>query len=214
MEKTHGMSSSKLYNRFRAMHDRCENTKNKAYVRYGARGISVCDEWSGVDGFVHFMEWAVNSGYDETASFGICTLERIDNSKGYSPDNCKWADMEEQCNNRRSNHLVEYNGEAITVTEFARKHNIPAGAVMRRLRSGWSLDEIISIPLTKGNNQCLRTNKYLFEHNGETKSLPEWAKCFGIKKATLRARLKRGWSFEDALKRPVQIKSMTANKGE
>ena len=94
----HGKSGTRLYAIWKAMHHRCFNPTDKNYSRYGGRGILVCDEW--LHNFQAFYCWAMANGYDACAPLGKCTIDRIDNDKGYSPDNCRWVDMKVQRHNR------------------------------------------------------------------------------------------------------------------
>ena len=94
----HGHRQSRLYTVWRDMKDRVQNPKNKSYSLYGGRGIKVCDEW--LD-FENFYVWSLDTGYDSTAPFGKCTLDRINVDGNYEPSNCRWVDMKVQANNRR-----------------------------------------------------------------------------------------------------------------
>lgn len=94
----HGQAGTRLYVVWCSMKDRCYNSSNKSYERYGGRGITVCDEW--LHDFQNFYKWAIESGYDEKAPKGQCTIDRIDNNQGYNPDNCRWVDQKTQCSNR------------------------------------------------------------------------------------------------------------------
>jgi len=107
----HGMNSSRLYGVWTGMKKRCNMPSHPHYKDYGGRGIKVCDEWS--NDFRVFAEWALSHGYDESAPKGKCTLDRIDPDGDYCPENCRFADMVVQQNNRRdSKHDVEiYLGE-------------------------------------------------------------------------------------------------------
>ena len=99
LRSKHGKTKTRLFPVWQSMKDRCHCPSNHAYKYYGGRGIAVCDEWR--YDFQKFYEWSIANGYDENAPKGQCTIDRIDNDKGYSPDNCRWVDMKVQNNNKR-----------------------------------------------------------------------------------------------------------------
>ena len=90
----HGKHGSKLYFVWAQMKGRCLNKKNKEYHNYGARGITVCNDWR--DSYESFYNWALSAGYKE----GL-TIDRINNDSGYAPENCRWTNMHTQCMNKR-----------------------------------------------------------------------------------------------------------------
>lgn len=95
---THGMSGTRLYFVWKTMNQRCSNPNCDDYKDYGGRGITVCEEWQ--HSFPAFYTWATANGYDENAPQSQCTIDRINNDRGYSPQNCRWVDQKIQCNNR------------------------------------------------------------------------------------------------------------------
>lgn len=91
---THGQYTSRLHRIWSAMKQRCYNPRNKAYINYGGRGISVCDDW--IHDFSAFSEWALSNGYNDTL-----TIDRINNDGNYEPDNCRWQTRAQQNKNKR-----------------------------------------------------------------------------------------------------------------
>lgn len=99
---THNMSSTRLYRVWCAIKRRCYLPTCREYRFYGALGVKMCDEWK--NDFVTFHDWAINTGYDEDAPRGKCTIDRIDPYGNYEPSNCRWVDMNVQSHNKRSDH--------------------------------------------------------------------------------------------------------------
>ena len=141
-----GLSEPKrLHGIYVNMMTRCYNSNYELFHRYGGRGIAVCDDWR-KGGFAAFRAWALSNGYSDDL-----TIERIDNDKGYSPDNCRWATRTEQANNRHTNRLLSLNGETDTMANWSRRLNIPYHAIQTRIdRCGWSEEEALSTPYRKG----------------------------------------------------------------
>lgn len=134
-KKKHGGSKDPLYNVWRGMQRRCFNPKERSYVNYGGRGITVCDAWA--QDYTVFKKWALANGYEE----GL-TIERVDVNKGYSPDNCTWIPRAKQSVNRRNVRL--YNG--IPAIEIAHEHGISKTLMYMRIKHyGWPIEEAIGL---------------------------------------------------------------------
>lgn len=116
-----------VYVAWQSMKSRCYRPKNSHYEHYGARGIKVCDRWLGGNGFINFLEDMGEVGYG-------MSLERLDNDKDYSPENCIWIPRAEQAKNRRHNWTVRINGEVMTAREATRRFAIHPSAIDRLLR--------------------------------------------------------------------------------
>lgn len=116
--------------------DRCKNSNAHNYPLYGGRGITVCEEWNNIE---KFEEWVKESDYE----VGL-TLERIDVNGDYEPNNCKWATMKEQSNNKRNTIRITANGITLTVPEWAELLGVSDKKIYKRRRLGWSDEEIIN----------------------------------------------------------------------
>lgn len=120
--KQHGKSNTRLYRVWSGMKDRCYNKNCKGYPRYGGRGITVCPEWK--NDFMAFYNWAMATGYDETAPRGQYTIERENNDGPYSPDNCKWITIQEQERNKRNNIKVNVGGEVMVLKQACQEQGL------------------------------------------------------------------------------------------
>ena len=114
----HGLSKTRLYKCYYHMLERCYNPKaDKDYKHYHNKYIKVCDEW--INDNTAFFKWALANGYRDNL-----TIDRIDNNKGYCPENCRWVSMLEQVNNRETSFRLKYNNKWLTLNEIAKIENI------------------------------------------------------------------------------------------
>lgn len=140
--RTHGMYNSPEYLSWRSMKTRCSNSKSPDFQYYGGRGIKVCKRWMKFENFFKDMG---------RRPIGT-TLDRKNGEGGYCKSNCRWADVFEQSNNKRSNRLLTFNGSTQTVAQWSREVGITEDVIHHRLNSGWSEARVFSIP-------CLRRKK-------------------------------------------------------
>jgi len=115
------------YDVWRAMLARCGNPNNNSFARYGGRGIKVCEQWLAFENFLADM------GRRPPHS----ALERIDNDKGYGPENCRWATMTEQARNKSDSRFVTYQGTRMALAEAAERSGVAYSVVHARIRLGW-----------------------------------------------------------------------------
>lgn len=137
----HGLSHSRINGIYRQIKGRCFRKTNPAFPKYGGRGITICDDWLGDNGFINFYNWSMDNGYADNL-----TLDRINTDGNYEPSNCRWADWIVQQNNRTNNINITHNGETHTLSEWARLKNIRYGILLKRYKRGWNPYEMLNYP--------------------------------------------------------------------
>lgn len=144
----HGMSRSRVYKIWQGMIQRCsEKSKGKTRALYFSKGIKVCDRWKN---FEHFL---LDMGMPPDGS----SIDRIDGSKGYQPDNCRWASSKVQANNASSNLIISANGKTMTAAQWSDETGIKANTIVYRIRRGWEPERAISS--NPGNLNSIRKMK-------------------------------------------------------
>ena len=147
----HGYARTKLDYLYYGMKRRCYNTKCQDYPLYGGRGIKMCEEW--LKNRKTFFEWAIDNGYSIDSTYMQCTLDRIDVNGNYEPSNCRFVDITTQCNNRRSNHLITFNGETHNLKEWGEITGLRPSTISKRIKDGWSIEKALTHKLMK-NQYC------------------------------------------------------------
>lgn len=135
---THGKTRSKEYRIWSSMLQRCCNSNDKSYHNYGGRGITVCERW------MNFKNFFIDMGEKPTPKHSI---DRIDNNKGYHPDNCRWATTEQQANNKRDSVRIRFDGKDLTISEWSRLIGIsPSGLWYRLYEKKWPVHKALTMP--------------------------------------------------------------------
>lgn len=134
----HGGTNTHLYNVWCDMKARCSDVSNS---NYGGKGISICPEW--LHDFKAFAKWSYKHGYARNLS-----IDRINNSKGYSPDNCRWTTYKVQANNTSRNHYVTIDGETHTIAEWCDIKGLNYKTVGSRIyKRKWDVVKAITTPI-------------------------------------------------------------------
>lgn len=134
---THGMSGNRTYGIWNNIRERCLNTKNKDFQNYGGRGITVCDRWK--KSFICFLE-------DMGEAPRQMQIDRINNDKGYTKENCRWTTVQVQANNRRTCVMVTFNGKTKTIADWSREFGIERKTLEYRIRVGWDIEKALITP--------------------------------------------------------------------
>lgn len=135
------------YQTYTNMKGRCNNPRKSDYQYYGGRGIEVCPAW--LNSFPQFLE-------DMGPRPEGATLDRVDVDGPYSPENCRWADWETQCNNKRNSVYIEWDGKRMSLSQWAKQREIGRATLAYRIKSGWSIEEALEFKdrdLEKAENE-------------------------------------------------------------
>ncbi|HDG5860076.1 TPA: hypothetical protein PF291_001533 [Staphylococcus aureus] len=128
-KRTHGDTDSRLYYIWENMRKRCYKPNSDRYKNYGARGITICDDWK--DNYSNFYKWAYSNGYNDNL-----TIERIDINGNYEPSNCTWITMKDQAKNRSSNKWVYIDNVKYSPQELEKIYKIPVKTIYARIARG------------------------------------------------------------------------------
>ena len=132
-------TETRIYHIWNGMIGRCERQSYNAYDRYGKRGILVCEEWHD---FEEFKSWAMKNGYAEDL-----TIDRVDPNGNYEPSNCRWVTMKDQQNNKLNNHVITFDGETKTVSQWAEALGIRTQTLFSRLKRHWDIEKALTAPV-------------------------------------------------------------------
>lgn len=133
----HGGYHTKLNRIWNSVKQRCLNSNVLAYKNYGGRGIKICKEW--IDSFEAFRDWSIANGYKDS----VVQLDRRDNDGDYCPENCRWTTRVINCNNKRDNLIVEFNGAKTTLAMLTRQLGLrhKYKSIWKRIKKGRSIEE-------------------------------------------------------------------------
>ncbi len=133
----YGYNTNKRLNKiYSHMKDRCYNSNNFSYYKYGAKGITICDEW--LNDRTTFFNWALENGYKDNLS-----IDRIDGTKGYYPQNCRWATAKQQARNICTNRTLTINGQTKLLCEWAEEYKLNPSTIIGRIKKGYSGNDLI-----------------------------------------------------------------------
>lgn len=187
-----------LYRMWVNMTNRCLRPNVPKYKNYGARGITVCEDWRTAKGFI---QWAESHGYAP----GL-TIERKDVNGNYCPENCTFIPMRDQSRNKTDSHYITFRGKRVTITEAAHELGFSPDVLFDRInRYGWSEKRAVETPLTK-------YRKYNFK--GDEYTMKELSALSGVNRGTLNYRINvLRMSVEDALTTPLNASKSRRRHG-
>lgn len=190
----HGKRSTRIYRIHHTMKGRCYDKNNPKYKNYGARGIYICDEWLGENGFINFYNWSMANGYKNDL-----TIERIDVNKNYCPENCTWIPMGEQAKNKTNNIIIEMNGKKQILSEWCKELNLKYSFVHNRIKQGWNVIDALTKPKEKTG---------LYEYKGKKYKIKQLSEMSGLSPKTIKSRLDKKWSINRIMNQPFKTRTI------
>lgn len=169
MKEFHGKSNTRLYSIWKHMRQRCYNSNKDSYINYGARGITICDEW--LESFTSFETWALQNGYSDEL-----TIDRIDVDGNYEPDNCRWTDLTTQAANTRKLHKHNKSGyRGVSWQPKMKKWEVSIPKRIQHMKNSWFSQinkkklRIWSGYFSTAEEAAYQRDKYIRENNIESK---------------------------------------------
>lgn len=144
-EPQHGFSKTREYHIWHGILQRCFVPTNCNYSKYGGRGITVSDDWMSFENFFRDMGPRPSPKH---------SVERKNNSLGYSAENCVWATIAEQHNNTRANVRLAVNGESKTLAQWSRATGISLATLSRRKKCGWTDYDCVMTPVAPSSSKA------------------------------------------------------------
>lgn len=181
----HGFRNERIYYIWRGIKSRCLNPNNPRFKTYGGKGITICKEWNE---FLNFKNWAFSNGYREDL-----TIDRINNSKGYYPENCRWADKTTQTRNRGISIKIKMNdGRFIYTKEFSELTGVTMSTLSQRIQKiKKEHKDITENNLLLNFEKGVRKTKYFIIHGDKKMTVKQYSEFSGIKEGTLHSYLRR-----------------------
>lgn len=143
--KYNGRSKDAEYRTWKSMLRRCHSENDTGYYKYGAKGVRVCERWRGKDGYNNFIS---DMGHKKPGE----TIDRIDVYGNYEPNNCRWATIETQANNKRTTRYIEAFGKKLSAQQWAKIFGVNRKTIIWRIEKGWPVDKALTEKRRRGYN--------------------------------------------------------------
>lgn len=217
----HGLSyrghRARIYGIYRDMVRRCYDPHRDEYKLYGARGITVCDEWLGENGFENFVKWAYANGYIEEDKDLVplknrLSIDRIDPDGNYCPDNCRWIPRYQQVRNLRKSRHIIIAGITVTNGDILEKFQLDSNYIWSKINSGWSDNQILYSIFEdpKSGRRNKKDDHTLYHENHvDYGMIPAYDKLKPWSKDPAKRKFARQYLSEDTLNWLLDIKTQT-----